>query len=30
MPPMASEMSFFSSTGSTYSAFTMPNTAASC
>src|SRR5574343_1903649 len=30
MPPMASVISFFSSTGSTYSALTMPNTAASC
>ena len=30
MPAMASEMSFFSSTGSTYSAFTRSKTAASC
>ena len=30
MPEMASAMSFFSSTGSTYSCLTMPNTAASC
>ena len=30
MPEIASLISFFSSTGSTYSAFTSPNTAASC